>query len=82
MVDFFIELWKTLNSPGNDPIIIGAIAVIIALLISNIRSYFSFKKLILDKDTRIKDLVEQRNKFQDIVLKDLGSKRKSSKNGI
>lgn len=80
MFDFFTELWKKLNSPDNDPIIIGAIAVIIALLISNVRSYFSFKKLIDDKDTRIKDLVEQRNKFQDIVLKELGSRRKTSKN--
>lgn len=77
--DFFTDFWKMLNSENNDPIVVGMIGVMIALILTSVRSYFNCRKLIKEKDDRIRDLREERNKFQDIVLKKLGGNRKSSK---
>jgi len=79
IIDFFIELWKTLNSENNDPIIIGMIAVMFALLINNYNNHKNSKKLLREKDERIKELREERNKYQNIFLKQIGGERKSSK---
>lgn len=78
-LDFFKELWALLNSENNDPIIVGMIAIMIALIINSYRCYRSCKKLIEAKDDRIKDLREERNKFQEVVLNQIGGKRKSSR---
>ena len=75
-------IWNILNSPNNDPIIVALIIAFFALLYANIHDFLNCRARIKDKDKRIEDLVEERNKFQDIVLKSKGIDRKSSKNGL
>ncbi|MCH7964237.1 MAG: hypothetical protein IH852_09905 [Bacteroidetes bacterium] len=79
-IDFIKDLWALLNSENNDPIIVGMIAIMVALIINSLRCYRSCKRLIEVKDEWIKDLREERNKYQEIALKQVGGKRKSSKN--
>lgn len=82
LFNFGKAIWNILNSPNNDPIIVALIIAFFALLYLNINNFFSCRARIKDKDKRIEDLVEERNKFQDTVLKLKGIDRKSSKNGL
>jgi hypothetical protein len=79
IIEFLKSLWQVLNSPNNDPVVIGLLIAVAALMISNVINFMSFRARLKDKDERIKDLVEQRNKFQDLVLQSKGVTRKSSK---
>jgi len=82
LFNFVKAIWNILNSPNNDPIIVALIIAFFASLFVNIRNFLNCRTRIKDKDKRIEDLVEERNKFQDIVLKSKGIDRKSSKNGL
>ncbi len=41
--------------------------------------WWNFRARLKDKDERIEDLVQSRNRFQDIVLRDHEIERKTSK---
>ena len=79
MIDIFKEIWRILNQPNNDSVVISLLFAGIALVFTNISNYISFRGRLKDKDKRIEDLVEQRNKFQEFVLNSKGLERKSSK---
>jgi hypothetical protein len=72
-------IWQVVNGPGNDPIIISLIVGLGLSIASHLAGFLSYRARLKDKDERIADLVDQRNKFQEIVLKGQGIERKSSK---
>jgi hypothetical protein len=78
MWKFIESIWEVINSPNNDPIIIGFIIGFSALLISSIRSHINYRKLIKEKDERIKDLINERNKLQNFLLKQKNVERRTS----
>jgi len=80
IIEIIKNLWRILNSPNNDPVVLGLIIAVFALLISSIRGFFNCKALLREKDKRIEDLVKERDKLQDYLLKIKGVQRKSSKN--
>lgn len=71
--------WSILNGPGNDPVVLGLITALTSILLAHIMAFLSFRARLKDKDLRIADLVEQRNKFQDLILSAKGITRKSTK---
>lgn len=75
-IDGFMTLAK---GPNNEPLIFGLIIALFGVLVGHCISLWQYKARLKDKDERIKDLVEQRNQFQEIVLQSKGIKRKSSK---
>ena len=79
IIEFIKSLWQIMNSPNNDPVVIGLLIAVAALIISHMINSMSFRARLKDKDKMIEDLVEQRNKFQDLVLQSKGLTRKSSK---
>jgi len=78
ILDLFTALWAIFNSPNNDTIVVSLIIASLALIFSHVSMYLSFKRVLKEKDERIKDLVSQRNSFQEIVLAAKGINRKSS----
>jgi hypothetical protein len=72
------SVWAILNGPNHDPVVIGLLFGTAALLFSHVTLFLSFRARLKDKDERIEDLVGQRNKFQDFVLKAKNIDRKSS----
>lgn len=66
------------DGPGHEAVIFGLIIALLAIIVGHLMAFFQFKARLNDKDERIKDLVEERNKFQHIVLKGKGISRKSS----
>ena len=74
-------VWQILHSPDNDVIVVALLIAFVPLFISQVRGFLSYRKILKEKDTRIEDLVEQRNLFQDIALNKLGIKRISSLRG-
>ena len=73
------SLWEVLNGPNNDPIVLGLIIALSGILLAHGMALMSFRARLRDKDQRIEDLVDQRNKFQDLVLSAKGVIRKSTK---
>jgi hypothetical protein len=79
MLNGLKEIWQVLNGPGNDPVVVGLLVGWLALVLSNVSMFLSYKRVLTEKDRRIEDLVEQRNKFQEIVLTHKGLTRLSTK---
>ena len=79
MFEALKSIWEILNSPDNDPIIVGFLIALVGLFVAHLRGIFNCRARLKDKEERILDLVEQRNKFQDKVLGNKGIKRRSSK---
>ena len=75
---WFKTVWSIFNSPNNDPIILGLLIALSAIIIQQISNFFSNRKLIIEKDIRIKDLITERDKLQDFLLNEQGHSRKSS----
>lgn len=78
ITNFATALWDTFNSPNNDPIVLGLLIAVGALLFSHLTGYFNYRKILGEKDARIKDLVQQRNLFQEMVLCAKDVKRKTT----
>jgi hypothetical protein len=79
IIEFIKSLWQIMNSPNNDPVVVGLLIAVVALIISHVMNSMSFRARLKDKDKTIEDLVEQRNKFQDLLLQSKGLTRKSSR---
>lgn len=59
--------------------ILIALAIgLIALLYSHFHVWIAYRGRLADKNVHIKDLIEERNKLQDFVLKQKGRKRLTS----
>ena len=78
-MDLFKLITDFLEIDGKEGIIVGLAISSVSLLIAQLSIYFKNRYVLKEKDKRIEDLVEQRNKFQDIVLNEKGLKRKSTK---
>jgi len=78
-LDLFKLITDFLEIDGKEGIIVGLAISSVSLLIAQLSIYFKNRYVLKEKDKRIEDLVEQRNKFQDIVLNEKGLKRKSTK---
>jgi hypothetical protein len=74
-----VEIWNLLNGPNNQPIIVALIIGWIALLISHFKTLWSYRSRLRDKDKEIEGLVTERNKLQDFILQEIGSKRLTTK---
>ena len=79
LLQWIKSCWSVLNGPGNDPIVFGLITALGGILLAHVMAFMSFRARLKDKDERIADLVEQRNKFQNLVLNGKGLSRKSTK---
>jgi hypothetical protein len=79
ILEWIKSVWEIFNSPKNDTIIIGLLIALAGIIVSNITMYFSFRARLKDKDKMIVDLVDQRNKLQDYILKGKNINRKTSK---
>ena len=74
-IEGFIEL---ASGPNSGPIIFGMVIALFALLVSYIFLWLQFHARLSDKDRHIEDLVNERNKLQDYILRNKGLTRKSS----
>lgn len=79
MLQGFKQFWQIIMSENNDPVIVGFMVAFAALFYAQVRIFFNNRKLLKAKDERIQDLVDQRNKFQNIALREKDIERKSSK---
>ena len=68
------HIWTVLTGPNNDPVVLGLIFGWLALLLSHIRVYFNYRAVLRAKDAHIEDLVKQRNKFQNLILRERNSR--------
>ena len=62
-------------------ILIALVIGLIALLYSHFHVWFAYRGRLADKNAHIKDLIGERNKLQDFVLKQKGRKRLTSERG-
>lgn len=81
LINGLAAFWGVLNGPDNDPIIVGLLFGWLALVVAQVSMWRSYRAVLKAKDDRIEDLVETRNTFQDLALKQHGLKRKSSSKG-
>lgn len=72
-------VWDSISNPDKTAVIIGLATGWFSLIVSHIIMYLSFRGRLKEKDIRIEDLVEQRNKFQELVLEQRGIERKTTK---
>ncbi len=79
MIEGISAIWKILNSPDNDPVVIGLLLGWSALLVAQTIMFFSYRRLLNSKDRHLEDIIEQRNLFQEVVLKGQGLKRLTTK---
>lgn len=79
MLEGLKAVWQVLHGPDNDPIVVGLLIGWLGLVVSHVTMFISYRRVLREKDRRIEDLVDQRNLFQDIVLKFKGLARLSSK---
>lgn len=78
LLDYIKALWQVLNRPDNDGVVVGLLIACAALLFTQVSNFFSCRSRLRDKDERIRDLVEERNKLQEVLLREKGIERKSS----
>jgi hypothetical protein len=75
VVEKFFEL---AHGPGQEPLIFGLIVALASLIISHVLALIQFRGRLRDKDRHIDDLVQQRNRFQEVALQSKGITRKST----
>lgn len=82
----FKSIWAFLKGIGalcqsesNEILILSLTIACFALLVGYFMHLHSMKALLNEKDKRIEDLVEERNKLQEHLFGKSGHKRKSSK---
>lgn len=78
LVNYVKIFWGIINRPDNDAVIVSLFIGFSLLTLSHVSSILSYRGRLRDKDKHIKDLIEQRNVFQAIVLGKKGIKRKST----
>ncbi len=66
------------TGPNNEPLIFGLVIALFGLLVGHLLVWVQFRGRLKDKDRHIADLVQQRNRFQDVALQAKGLIRKSS----
>ena len=78
-IDICKRIWDIFNKPGNSEIVVALIVGWIGLFISHFKTWWSYRARLKDKDKEIEGLVVERNKLQDFILQELGSKRLTTK---
>ena len=67
---------------NQEPSILFALVIaLIALLYSHFHVWLAYRGRLSDKDNHINDLISERNKLQDFVLRQKGRKRLTSHEG-
>ena len=74
-----IKIQEFINGESNEGIFLALIITIIALMYSYYISRRDLKDMIEEKEVRIKELVNERNKYQEIVFDFFNIERQSTK---
>lgn len=77
--DICKHIWDIFNKADNNPIIVALIIGWIALIISQLSNWLSYRGRLKDKDKEIEDLVAERNKLQEFIFKEMGIQRLTTK---
>ena len=80
-VGWIKAIWTVANSPGNDPVIVGLVLASFAMLCGYSISFWRTSQLLKEKDKRIEDLVQERNRLHDVLLAQVGTKRQTTLKG-
>jgi uncharacterized membrane protein YqjE len=77
MAQRLIDLWHALSTASDSTIAVLVLGMV-ALMFSHWQIRRSYKERLADKDKHIEELIVERNRLQDVLLKQVGVKRESS----
>jgi hypothetical protein len=79
MLEGATAIWKAVNQDSS--VVAALVIAVIVLMYSHVHIWLASRARLKDKDRHIEDLIRERNRLQEVLFRQVGRQRTTSRPG-